>query len=330
MSPTDKELEFFAKPRVIMSKCLELEACRHDGQKIPNSFVRKVMPYLDLIPVCPEVEIGLGVPRDTIRLVTGDEGETRLVQPSTDKDLTDDMQEFAESFLSEHTDVDGIIFKSGSPTCGTSSVKVYQGKENAPPARTEPGMFAQAAKTKLAGVAIEDEGRLRNYPIRHHFLTQLYAFADLRETLTAGNIKDLTEVQRRYKHLLLVYDEPRLRELGRIAANPDGESRDKIMPRYRDIFHEALAGTPDRETYINALEHMYGHFKEDLTGGEREHFFELLEEYRNHQLPLFGVLSVLRQWVVRYDYDYFKDQALLHPYPRSLVTMRDSGKGVDF
>lgn len=324
-----KVLEGFERPRVVMSKCLELEACRYDGQKIPSSFVRHVLPYIEVRPVCPEVEIGLGTPRDTIRLVD-DDGETRLMQPETGRDLTEKMEAFARNFRDKIGNIDGIIFKNGSPTCGPSNVKVYGGMEKAPPVRKQPGLFARQMLEDYGDLAVEDEGRLRNYPIRHHFLTQLYSFADLRAVKDEGTVKALADFQRRYKHLLLVYDEQTMRRLGRLAANPEDKSFGELIGEYERLFREALSEPPERQTYINALEHMYGHFKDEVTDGERQQFFDLLDEYRAHQLPLFGVLSVMRTWVARYDYDYFKDQALLQPYPRELVRMRDSGKGIDF
>lgn len=319
----------FATPRVAMSACLELEACRYNGQSIPDSFIERLLEHIDLVPVCPEVDIGLGVPRPSVRLVA-DGDQTKMIQPETDRDLTDSMHAFSEKFLDGLGDVDGFILKSGSPTCGIKGVKVYAAAEDAPPTRNEPGLFARHVLDRHGDLAVESEGRLRNYPIRHHYLTRLYAFADLRQLAERPRVSRLSDFQRRHKHLLMTYDQNKMRELGTIAANPDDRDPDDLYTAYRDLFHEALSEPPTRAAYINSLTHMYGHFKDDLSDTERREFGEMLDEYRDHRLPLHAILAVLRSWCSRFEYAYFADQSLLEPYPRELIQMRDSGKGIDF
>lgn len=323
---TDRE---FPRPRVVLSKCLELEPVRYNGQRIPDQFVRQLMDWVELVPVCPEVGIGLGVPRDTIRMVDRD-GETRLMQPSTEEDLTEQMRKFTADFLDSLGPVDGFVLKNGSPTCGTSNVKVYGAMENAPGVRKEPGMFAAEVLEEFGHLAVEDEGRLRNYPIRHHFLTQLFAFTELRELGDSPTMAKLVDFQRRYKHLLYLYDEPRQRTLGRVVANHEGLAVDEVWERYAEVFREALSDSPSRKAHINALTHMYGHFKDKLPQAERKEFLRMLDEFRNHHLTLNAPISIIRSWCARHEYDYLADQAYLEPYPRELVQMRDSGKGLDF
>lgn len=319
----------FPTPRVGLSACLEVKKCRYNGDSVPDSFIRRLQPHIDFAPVCPEVEIGLGVPRDTIRLVA-DGDETRLVQPSTGRDLTDAMRSFTEEYLSEVGALDAWILKSGSPTCGTKGVKVYAAAEDAPPTRSEPGLFARSVLDQHGDLAVESEGRLRNYPIRHHFLTRIYSFAELRELGPDPEVSELVDFQRRSKHLLMTYDQEKMRDLGAIAANPAGVDRAELYERYVAGFREALEGKPDRADYVNTLRHMYGHFKEEVSETERDEFFSMMEEYAEHRLPLHAVLSVLRSWCSRFEYEYFADQSILEPYPRELIQMRDSGKGVDF
>jgi len=312
-----------------MSACLEVEACRWDGSTIPDSFIERLLPHIELMPVCPEVEIGLGVPRPTVRLVD-DGGGTAMVQPDTGRDLTEKMETFAGEFLDELGGVDGFVLKSGSPSCGPKGVKVYAAAEDAPPARSEAGLFAREVLDRHADLAVESEGRLRNYPIRHHFLTRLFAFAELRELGDPPAISALIDFQRRHKHLLMTYDEHRMRRLGRLAANPDDLAVEEVYGRYVDQFRAALTDRPDPAAYVNSLSHMYGHFTDELPASERAEFQEMLDEYRARRMPLHALLAVLRTWVSRFEYAYFADQSLLEPYPRELIQMRDSGKGVDF
>ncbi len=319
----------FATPHVVLSACIDIAQCRYDGQRIADRFIDRLMPFVKVTPVCPEVAIGLGIPRPTVRLVD-EAGQTRLVQPATGRDLTDEMRGFAGDFLGGLGGVDGFILKSGSPSCGTGQVKVYAGLEHAPGVRKEAGIFAREVLRRFNGLAVEDEGRLRNYPIRHHFLTRLFALADLRRLGRDPSMHAISDFQRRYKHLLMIYDEPAMRTLGRIAANAEALAPAEVYARYAAPFRQALVDIPGRDVHLNALMHMYGHFKTRLPKAERDAFLDMLVEFRHFHLPLHALLAVLRTWCARFEYAYLADQVYLEPYPHELVAMRDSGKGVDF
>ncbi len=319
----------FARPRIVMSRCLELDPVRHDGQKIPDPFVRRLLEHVDVLPICPEVEIGLGVPRDTIRLIDVD-GRTRLVQPATGRDLTERMDRFTQRFLDAVGPIDGFVLKSGSPSCGTSNVKVYAGMSHAPTVRKESGRFADQVQRRFGELAIEDEGRLRNYPIRDHFLIRLYAFAELRDVLDDPSVTDLVDFHRRYKHILMTYDQEAMRTLGRLVANAARLAAPEVARRYATTFRRALRRQPSRGAHINTLTHLYSHFRGRLSRAEREQFLRILDEVRGHHLSIVSATTIVRTWVARYDYDYLADQAYLEPYPRRLVLMRDSGKGLEF
>ncbi|MFW6058363.1 MAG: YbgA family protein, partial [Persicimonas sp.] len=165
---------------------------------------------------------------------------------------------------------------------------------------------------------------------RHHFLTKLFAFAQLRRLGSEPTAAALSDFQRRHKHLLMTYDQEAMRALGATAANSDGRTRRENYEAYAERFRKALADPPAHGSYVNSLTHMYGHFKNRLGRSETTEFFSMLDEYANHRLPLYALLAVLRSWCSRFEYAYFADQSLLEPYPRQLVQMRDSGKGLDF
>lgn len=321
-------LREFVRPRVVLSQCLEVEACRHDGQRIRNALVRQLLKFVDVIPICPEVEIGLGTPRDSIRLVKRD-GHTALVQSNTGRDLTEQMVEFADRFLERLGPVDGFVLKSGSPSCGTRAIKVYEHAESSRTARHEAGLFARHVLERFDDLAIEDEGRLRNFDLRHHFLSRLYALADLRMMGEEPTMSDLVEFQSRYKYLLLLYDEQRMRKLGRLVANADQQKPQQIYEQYAVIFRQALCREPKRQAHFNVLEHIYGHFTDLLSDTERGEFLQMFDEVRAQHLPLTALLSVIRSWCARFHYQYMADQAYLQPYPHQLWSVRDSGKGVE-
>lgn len=169
----------FPRPNVVVSNCLELSACRYNGQVIHDDFVKKLSDHVNLVPVCPEVSIGLGVPRFPIRLVS-QEKKVRLIQPATNLDLTDKMQDFCSDFLSRLKDVDGFILKFRSPSCGLKDVRFYSKAEKSAALGKTSGVFGGNVVRMFPGLAIEDEGRLRSLKIREHFLTKLFTLASFR------------------------------------------------------------------------------------------------------------------------------------------------------
>jgi uncharacterized protein YbbK (DUF523 family) len=175
----------FAKPRVVVSQCLGFAACRYNGARLADEFVARLKAHVDFRPVCPEMAIGLGCPRDPIRVVKTPAG-SRLVQPATGRDVTDAMREFAARFLDGVGEVDGFILKARSPSCGIKDVKVYARADSAAPVAVGRGFFGGAVLERFAGAAIEDEGRLNRPLLGKRFLTKLFARAALRE----GRIKD--------------------------------------------------------------------------------------------------------------------------------------------
>jgi uncharacterized protein YbbK (DUF523 family) len=171
----------FAKPIVIVSSCLEFDKVRYNGQVMPCSIVKELEPFATFIKVCPEYEIGLGVPRDPIRVVKKD-GDYRLIQHNTNRDVTDEMNLFSDTFVNGIDQVDGFIFKSKSPTMGLKDIKVYSGMKGSPVVEKCGGFFAGKVTSNYKGYPIEDENRLRNNKIRDNFLTKLFLFARFRES----------------------------------------------------------------------------------------------------------------------------------------------------
>lgn len=316
----------FPKPVLVISECLEFEPCRYDGARIRFDLVKSLAPHVDYRPVCPEVQVGLGVPRDTIRLVASDD-RNLLVQPATGRDLSDDMEGFAVAHLDGLDEVDGFILKSRSPSCGLSHVKVFDGVDSHGVARRGAGVFAAAVLERYRDLAVEDEGRLRNHRIREHFLTKLFALARLRDVAKTGGIGDLVRFHAAYKFLLLAYSEPDLRSLGRIVANHHKRRFEEVFADYRAAFLQALRNTPRYTSVINVFQHISGFFRKELSRGEKEHFAGLLDRYREGQLPASAIALLLESWAVRFGSNYILDQALFVPFPKALASPADSGKG---
>lgn len=314
------------RPRVCVSKCLEFEACRWNGLKISSGVVKLLKPHVDFVPVCPEVEIGLGVPRDPIRLTAGDDGP-RLVQSDTGLDHTDKMLAFAEKFLSGLGEVDGFILKERSPSCGMKNVKLYPGPGKVQALGSKnAGIFGSAVMEKYPGVPVEDEGRLHNFTIREHFLTSLFTLARFRAA-AGRRMASLVKFQERHKLILMAYDQVKLRKLGKLIANPEKRPVKEVAADYRKLLLAALARPPQSGPVINVLTHALGYFKKGLLPAEKEFFLESLEQYRANRVPLGVPVAVVRSWIVRFDQPYLKDQYFFDPYPEDLIEVTDSGKG---
>jgi uncharacterized protein YbgA (DUF1722 family)/uncharacterized protein YbbK (DUF523 family) len=317
----------FPTPRVVLSKCLEIEACRYNAQTIRSSVMRLVDPFVEFIPTCPEVEIGLGVPRDPIRLVAEDgkpEGALQLVQPSTSRDLTEAMTEFSHGFADTTTDVDGLLLKSRSPSCGIKDVKVYGAPAEAPVVRKDAGLFAGVMRERYPTAAMEDEGRLTNAGIRHHWLTRVFASARLRRALAEGP-GALVDFHTRYKLVLMAHSPAGQQELGRLVAEA-GSAFDRVAAEYPERFADAMAEPASTGAHVNVIQHAQGYFKRELASPEKRQFANLQAEYRDGRLPLQALLAVLGSWVERFDEPYLREQAYFRPYPRELVVAADSGR----
>ncbi len=319
--------ETFPRPRLVVSRCLGFDHCRYDGSIIPDPVVDSLRKWVEFIPVCPEVELGLGAPRPPVRLVRVG-GEVRLLQPATGRDLTEAMRAFARSFLDGLPPVDGFILKNRSPSCGIKDAKVYAAPEKAPSVGARPGMFGEAVLARFPDLPIEDEGRLTNRAIREHFFTVVFALARLRGAVESGQMGALVDFHTRNKFLLLAYNQARLRQLGRLVANLQRRPVGEVMAEYVAGFRAALARPPRRPAVVNVLMHALGYVSEGLSPAEKGYFLDLLTAYREERLSLSAPLSVLRAWVLRFGEPYLSGQTFLNPFPEALLSLADSGRGV--
>lgn len=310
----------FARPRVVVSRCLGFDRCRYDGSIIPDPFVSLLKSFVDFLPVCPEVEIGLGVPRPPLRLVK-DGDKARLVQPETGMDLTEPMLLFARRFLKGLGEVDGFILKNRSPSCALQDAKIYASVNYGAAIGRRPGLFAEEVKKALPYFPIEEEGRLTNPHIRHHFLTRIFALAELRGVRELGG---LVEFHTRYKFVIMAQGQHHLKDLGRIVANPQRLPFPMVFPAYKERFLKALALLPRRGSVVNALEHAFAFVSSSLSPKEKQYFGEVLQQYLAGKWPLSVPLSLLRSWAIRFQVEYLLTQRFFSPYPEALVPVSET------
>ncbi len=317
----------FAQPNIVISKCMGFAACRYNGAMIPDAFVKQLEPFVTYLPVCAEVEIGLGVPRDPVRIVLVND-EPRLLQPATGADVTEKMRNFSAAYVAALTDIDGAILKGRSPSCGIKDVKVYRGVEKGAASTNKGrGFFAQAVLERYGHLPVEEEGRLTNFTIREHFLTALFALADFRAVKASGLMRELVSFHSDNKLLLIAYSESQLRLMGPIVANREKKPAAEVIADYETHLWKALARPARRTAGINVLMHALGYFSEKLTSDEKAYFLDTLEKYRAEKAPLSVPVSVLGAWIARFKEPYLSRQTFFAPYPEALVAISDSGKG---
>jgi uncharacterized protein YbgA (DUF1722 family)/uncharacterized protein YbbK (DUF523 family) len=281
--------------------------------------VEKLKNYAKFAPVCPEVEIGLGIPREPIHLEK-DHDQIELVQPSTGYNCTEKMLEFSELFLKSLEGVDGFILKNKSPSCGIKAVKVYPKGGMSRPWTDGIGLFAEAVFRCYPLTPVEDEGRLRNYHLRENFLTRIYTLADFRENVENGdNFSDILDFHRKNKLLFSSYSQIHSRKLGRLVSNSKKMPYSELVKKYGTIMKEMLQNDPLPTANINVLMHALGHFSRDLTSPEKSFFLDSLEKYRQGRVPLLVNQNLLKSWIIRFNNEYLMDQTFFEPYPEELM-----------
>ncbi len=312
----------FATPNVVVSRCIEFDRCRYNGDVIASPLVRQLREYVRFLPVCPEVEIGLGVPRDPIRIVAA-AGGVRLVQPASGRDLTDRMETFADTFLNSLRDIDGFILKSRSPSCGLRDVHVYANSGNPTAVDRSSGLFAREVKKRFSHLAVEDEGRLRNHRIREHFLTKLFTLAEFRGIRKAPSREGLEAFHTEHTLLLQAYDQTEAAHLGRIAEDRS-MAIDTATEEYGRHLSRALSRPPDAEAYIRILTGVAWSLAEGLSPQEQGLFRDAIGKYRRGLVSRCPAVTILKAWVVRFDDPFLRQQSIFAPYPDALLDVEET------
>ncbi|WP_292389801.1 YbgA family protein [Methanosarcina sp. UBA5] len=309
----------FVRPRVVVSRCLGFDHCRYNGNIINSPIVANLMEYVDFLPVCPEVEIGLGIPRDPVRIIL-ENGEQRLVQSASGRDITEVMKAFCTDYLNSAGDIDGFILKYRSPSCGIKDVKVYPtaALKSAVIGKTS-GSFGGAVLKQFPYLPVEDEGRLRNARIKEHFMTRIFILAAFRNMKSEGRMRDLVAFHSENKYLLMVYSQEELRKLGAIVANKERKTFQELVSEYEEHLYSALSRPPRYTSNINVLMHAFGHFSEKLSSHEKTLFFEWIQKYRSGKASLCPAINIIRSWAVRFEDQYLMNQTFFEPYPEGLM-----------
>lgn len=321
----------FKRPNILISSCIGDCKCRYDGSNAKSDVIAMLEPFVNITTVCPEVEIGLPIPRQALRIISPTGDENRLVFSKTGEDFTEKMEDFSNDFLDtiDINSLEGAVLKSRSPSCGIKDVKVYNSfGKSSPASKKAKGVFAENLIARFDQLALEDEGRLTNYDIREHFLTRIFTLAEFRDVKSKKSLKDLIKFHSENKYLLMVYSQVNLRNLGKITANHENKDIEEILDEYEQCLQKALSRKTSTKRNINMLLHLFGYFSKDVSQEEKAYFLENLDDYTNSRIPFSVPLSLLRSWIIRFENDYLRDQTIFQSFPQTLTDVRDSGKSV--
>lgn len=304
------------KPKILVSKCLGFDACRWNGVVIEEQFIKKLSDFVEFITVCPEVEIGLGVPRDPIRIIKKN-GEYFLIQYKTEKDITKVMENFSKKFLKkiEKENIDGVILKDRSPSCGIKDVKIFSDKNVV--VQKGSGFFAKDVVNTFTNIPVESEGRLNNLYLKENFLTKVFLISRFRNL--KKEMKELVKFHSQNKYLFLSYNQKMLRELGTIVANLKKEDVEKVFKSYGETLLSGLKKNYRKNSYYNTLLHIFGYFKDSLKKEEKNFILKNIEDFKNDKVGLLTTLILLKSYVIRFDIDYLKEQTIFKPFPEELI-----------
>jgi len=305
--------------RIGISACLLGQEVRFDGGHKRDQFLTTILsPHVEFVPVCPEVEMGLGTPRETLRLVRED-GRLRMVTTRTAIDHTDGMKTWAARRLEElaRSDLSGYVLKKDSPSCGMERVKTYG---PAGPARDGRGIFAEALLARYPLLPVEEEGRLFDAKLRENFIERVFAFRRLKDLFaarwTAGT---LVRFHTAHKMALLAHSTVAYNELGQLVARAGAVPRPELRSEYEAAFMRTLAIPATRQRHTNVLNHMAGHLKKLVDAPSRAELAQCIDEYRNALVPLVVPITLIRHYVRIHAVEYLAGQVYLEPHPRELM-----------
>jgi uncharacterized protein YbgA (DUF1722 family)/uncharacterized protein YbbK (DUF523 family) len=307
------------KIKLGISLCLLGENVRFDGGHKLDRFLRDTLgQYVEYVPVCPEVECGLPVPREAMHL-EGDPASPRLVTSRTKQDLTARMVNWARKRVVEleEENLMGFIFKSDSPSSGMERVRVYNDKGM--PSKKGVGMFARIFMEYFPLLPVEEEGRLHDPVLRENFIERLFALKRWREAVEQrGDRGALVDFHTRQKLLILSHSPKHYQAMGRLVARGKSLPMKDLYLQYQNVFQDALKLKTTPKKNANVLQHMMGYFKEQLTANEKQELLEVIDLYRTEYLPLIVPITLIKHYVRKYDQPYLKEQVYLNPHPIEL------------
>lgn len=306
------------KIRVGVSRCLLGDAVRYDGGHKKDHFLTETLgQFFEWVPVCPEVEAGMGVPRESVRLVESG-SSVRMVGVRSQIDFTKTMNNFCSLRSSELKDLSGFIFKKDSPSCGIHRVRIYSSKGVSKSGR---GLFAKAMIKQYPLMPVEEEGRLQNPILRENFIEQVFCYYRLTRLCAEKPAPaDLIQFHTAHKMTLLSHSPDSYRKLGRIVALAGNKrSLPELLQQYSALFMEAIRKQATAGKHANVLSHLLGYLKKSIPAADKEELVATIDSYRKGLVPLIVPVTLLRHHFRHYRIPWIDSQVYLNPYPPELM-----------
>lgn len=307
------------KPKLGISACLLGAEVRYNGgHKESHLCTRALNEYFDFVPLCPEVAIGMGIPREPIRLVGDPEAPQAVGTVNSDLNVTDALADYGTRMAAEVNDICGYIFMQKSPSCGLERVKVYR-DNGAPFDAGGRGIYAKAFTGQHPNLPVEEDGRLNDAVLRENFITRVFAYAAWQELLRAGvTRRALTEFHSRYKYQLMANDPVQYKVLGNMLGSMGRSDPNEIAPRYFSQLMAALKKCATRRTHTNVLQHLSGYLKQTITADDKQEIQEVIAQYHQGIVPLIVPLTLLKHHFRQHPDPYVALQVYMQPHPENL------------
>lgn len=302
-----------------VSSCLMGNTVRHDGGHKRNVYILSTLAeYFDFRTYCPEMAIGLGVPRPTIRLTRSDTGIRLTDSDNTGMDLTDAMNQWSGQATEGMRDLSGFILKNNSPSCGMERVRVYDG--NGAPTRDGVGLFASALMEAMPWLPVEEEGRLNDPMLRENFIERVFVYYRWQRLIEDGlGVASLMEFHKRHKFILLAHNEEEYRKLGPLIAGVNNDNIQQVADEYLLRLMKSLAARSSRKRHTNVLMHVMGFLKNRIDSDDKQEMIEVMDSYRLGQVPLIVPVTLMKHHLRRFPDDYISSQFYMNPYPEELM-----------
>lgn len=307
------------KIRLGISSCLLGAKVRFDGgHKLDRFLTETLGHYVEYVPVCPEVEVGLPTPRDSLRL-TGTPESPRLVFSKTGEDITERMTTWGKQrvALLEKENLCGFVFKAKSPSSGMERVRLYD--KNGVPNKTGIGLFAGIFMEHFPLLPVEEEGRLHDPRLRENFIENIFVLKRWRaKTADGKTARNLVDFHTRHKYLIMARSVESYRQMGKLVARSGDLDAEILYQDYLTMLLKALRLKTSIPKHINVLQHIFGYFKKLLSADEKQEVISIFESYRAQQIPLIVPITLLNHFVRKYEQPYLQQQVYLNPHPVEL------------
>lgn len=306
--------------RLGISRCLLGDEVRFDGGHKRDNFLTDVFGrYVEWVPVCPEVEAGLGTPREAMRLV-GDPREPRLVTIKSGTDHTRALDTMTTNRITElkKLDLSGFVFKRGSPSCGVERVRVYT--EHGMPSHNGVGIFSRAFVEQFPLIPVEEEGRLCDAPLRENFIERVFCYRRYQDLLQNGVTRQaVVRFHTIHKYLLLAHSTQHCQQLGRLVGQAEHHRPKELALKYGELFMKALAVKATVRKHVNVLQHILGYFKTRLGASQKAELLGVISDYHQGLTPLIVPLTLIKHYVHLFEVGYIREQVYLNPHPKELM-----------